>query len=68
MFIAIVRYSDTSHVTFTYRVFLFGSRIDTSNLSKPVKIYPLPHLFVVKDLVPVSLFSRNTVPRPRLFA
>lgn len=26
-------------------------RIDT-NLSKPVKIYPLPHLYVVKDLVP----------------
>ena len=30
------------------------SRIDMSNLSKPVKIYPLPHMYVVKDLVPVS--------------
>uniref|UniRef100_A0A6F9DSC5 Succinate dehydrogenase [ubiquinone] iron-sulfur subunit, mitochondrial n=1 Tax=Phallusia mammillata TaxID=59560 RepID=A0A6F9DSC5_9ASCI len=27
------------------------SRIDT-NLSKPTKIYPLPHMYVVKDLVP----------------
>lgn len=27
------------------------SRIDT-NLSKPLKVYPLPHMFVVKDLVP----------------
>ena len=29
------------------------SRIDP-NPSKPVKIYPLPHMYVVKDLVPVS--------------
>lgn len=29
------------------------SRIDP-NLSKTVKIYPLPHMYVVKDLVPVS--------------
>ena len=28
------------------------SKIDTSNLDKPVKIYPLPHMYVVKDLVP----------------
>lgn len=28
------------------------SHIDVSNLSKPVKIYPLPHLYVIKDLVP----------------
>lgn len=27
------------------------SKIDT-NLSKPVKIYPLPHMYVIKDLVP----------------
>jgi succinate dehydrogenase (ubiquinone) iron-sulfur subunit len=27
-------------------------KIDSSNLSKPVKIYPLPHMYVVKDLVP----------------
>lgn len=29
------------------------SRIDP-NLNKAVKIYPLPHMYVVKDLVPVS--------------
>jgi len=29
------------------------SRIDP-DLSKPVKIHPLPHMYVVKDLVPVS--------------
>lgn len=29
------------------------NRIDT-NLNKPSKIYPLPHMYVVKDLVPVS--------------
>jgi len=29
------------------------NKIDT-NLSKPAKIYPLPHMYVVKDLVPVS--------------
>lgn len=28
-------------------------RIDT-NLNKVSKIYPLPHMYVVKDLVPVS--------------
>ena len=28
------------------------SKIDNENLQKPVKIYPLPHMFVVKDLVP----------------
>jgi succinate dehydrogenase (ubiquinone) iron-sulfur subunit len=28
------------------------SKIDTSSLNKPVKIYPLPHMYVVKDLVP----------------
>lgn len=28
-------------------------RIDT-NLSKVSKIYPLPHMYVIKDLVPVS--------------
>ncbi|XP_047002290.1 succinate dehydrogenase [ubiquinone] iron-sulfur subunit, mitochondrial [Schistocerca americana] len=27
------------------------SKIDT-NLNKPVKIYPLPHMYVIKDLVP----------------
>ena len=32
-------------------VFLFFSKID-DNLSKPMKIYPLPHMYVVKDLVP----------------
>ena len=29
------------------------NKIDT-NVSKPTKIYPLPHMYVVKDLVPVS--------------
>ncbi len=29
----------------------FYSKID-SNLDKPVKIHPLPHMYVVKDLVP----------------
>ncbi|KAG5678010.1 hypothetical protein PVAND_007719 [Polypedilum vanderplanki] len=28
------------------------SKIDASNLDRPVKIYPLPHMYVVKDLVP----------------
>jgi len=28
------------------------SKIDAADLSKPVKIYPLPHMYVVKDLVP----------------
>lgn len=28
------------------------SKIDNSNLDKPVKVYPLPHMYVVKDLVP----------------
>lgn len=28
------------------------SRVDDINLDKPSKIYPLPHMYVVKDLVP----------------
>lgn len=32
------------------------NRIDT-NTSKVSKIYPLPHMYVVKDLVPVSIKS-----------
>lgn len=32
------------------------NKIDT-NLNKPTKIYPLPHMYVVKDLVPVSIKS-----------
>ena len=39
----------------------FCSRIDNNNLNKPMKIYPLPHMYVVKDLVPVSLISPFTV-------
>jgi len=27
--------------------------IDSSTDSRPTKVYPLPHMFVVKDLVPV---------------
>ena len=30
------------------------SRIEDKNLNKATKIYPLPHMFVVKDLVPVG--------------
>ncbi len=29
------------------------------NAHKPTKIYPLPHLYVVKDLVPVSRNSHD---------
>ena len=32
------------------------NKIDT-NTSKPTKIYPLPHMYVVKDLVPVSIVN-----------
>lgn len=28
------------------------SKIDNNNLDKPTKIYPLPHMYVVKDLIP----------------
>lgn len=28
------------------------SKIDSENLDKPIKIHPLPHMFVIKDLVP----------------
>ena len=45
---------DMSH---THTLSLFSSllsRIDP-DVSKPVKIYPLPHMYVVKDLVPVSV-------------
>lgn len=31
------------------------NKIDV-NTSKPTKIYPLPHMYVVKDLVPVSKY------------
>ena len=31
-------------------IFLFFSKTDTSD--KPLKIYPLPHMYVIKDLVP----------------
>ena len=39
---------------FVFIVLAHNSHIDTTNLSKPVKIYPLPHMYVIKDLVPVS--------------
>jgi hypothetical protein len=32
-------------------LFWYFRKID-DNLSKPVKVYPLPHMYVVKDLVP----------------
>ena len=28
------------------------SKIDSDHLNRPTKIYPLPHMYVVKDLVP----------------
>ena len=34
------------------------SRIDPS-LSRHVKVYPLPHMYVIKDLVPVSKCSKS---------
>lgn len=34
------------------------NKIDT-NTSKPTKIYPLPHMYVVKDLVPVSIHASS---------
>jgi len=40
---------------FLYIIFIIiSSKIDESN--KPSKIHPLPHMYVVKDLVPVCLF------------
>lgn len=33
------------------------NKID-ANTSKPTKIYPLPHMYVVKDLVPVSIVEK----------
>ena len=38
----------------TIQCFCYFSKID-SNTSKASKIYPLPHMYVVKDLVPVSM-------------
>lgn len=35
------------------------NKIDT-NTSKPTKIYPLPHMYVVKDLVPVSKYPAQS--------
>ncbi len=32
-------------------IFFFNSKID-DNTNKKTKIYPLPHMFVIKDLVP----------------
>lgn len=39
---------------YVYHYLLFFSsfsKIDT-NTSKPLKVYPLPHMYVVRDLVP----------------
>ena len=33
-------------------LYFFFSKIDDSD--KPLKIHPLPHMYVVKDLVPVG--------------
>lgn len=35
------------------------NKIDT-NTGKATKIYPLPHMYVVKDLVPVSIMTFHT--------
>lgn len=35
------------------------NKIDV-NTSKVTKIYPLPHMYVVKDLVPVSIDRRRS--------
>lgn len=35
------------------------NKIDT-NTRKATKIYPLPHMYVVKDLVPVSIMTFHT--------
>lgn len=32
-------------------VYLWNSKLDT-DLSKTTKVYPLPHMYVIKDLVP----------------
>ena len=37
---------------------MYFRRIDT-NLSKTSRIYPLPHMYVIKDLVPVSIFTAD---------
>lgn len=44
-------------------------KIDT-NVSKPTKIYPLPHMYVVKDLVPVSKYPtrHEILDQPSLMA
>lgn len=44
------------------------SKIDTANLNSPVKIYPLPHMYVVKDLVPdmTNFYNQYTSIQPWL--
>lgn len=37
-----------------YHSFILLSRKIDPNTSKAMKIYPLPHMYVIKDLVPVS--------------
>ena len=39
------------------------SRIDPS-LTKPVKVYPLPHMYIIKDLVPVSVHTMFKTQNP----
>lgn len=41
-------------------------RIDT-NLNKVSKIYPLPHMYVIKDLVPVSVCIPPSLLTPPFF-
>ena len=40
---------------FYFVSFCVDSKIEPSTKTK---IYPLPHMYVVKDLVPVSIFKR----------
>ncbi|CAI8005409.1 Succinate dehydrogenase [ubiquinone] iron-sulfur subunit, mitochondrial [Geodia barretti] len=39
------------------------NRIDPS-LTKPVKVYPLPHMYIIKDLVPVSVHTMFKTQNP----
>lgn len=52
-----VKYSSHKKGSFTVVILMFYfvtfSKIDTKT-SRTTKIYPLPHMYVVKDLVPVS--------------
>ena len=54
-----------SNLTLHKKIFL--SKID-ENLNKTSKIYPLPHMFVIKDLVPVSFDLSNYISRSNTYS